>query len=363
MGLSDWFKKDETLVAVDIGTSSIKIVEVDWADQEPVLTHFSVIPTPPDIFQNNVIVKSEEIGGLIAGVFEQEKLSEKRVVISMPTPSAFTKRIKMSKMSLAELDSNVRMEAANFIPHSIDAVHLDYHILGESGRNQLEVLVVAVKNEVVSSFLDSCAFAGLESAVAEVDCFALQNAFEALEPELIEKTVALINVGQRYSTVNICKGGNTLFTGDISTGGKSFTDTLVDVFSVSPTEAEAEKRDQWSLKSDKDATKEALERQAETVAAEFNRQLSFYWSASGSEEGIDQIILTGGGAQIHGLAEELKEKTGVATKFFDPLGKIKLGNNITEGAIKPFKNQLSIAIGMSLRQPGDKLIAEGVLDD
>jgi type IV pilus assembly protein PilM len=276
----------------------------------------------------------------------------------MPGSSVFTKRVKMARMSLEELADNIQLEAGNFIPHNINAVKLDYHILGEAGKNQMEVLVVAVKEEVVDSFMDTLAFAGLEAAVIDVDYFALQNIFELANPERVDKTVGLINVGARFSSINICSNGASLFTGDVSIGGKLFTEGLIEQLSVSADEAEQMKRSPALAGEMADEVREALEKNIEYVASEFNRQLSFFWSASGAEETIDRILIAGGGARIAGLVEEMSEKTGIVCEYIDPLIGIEVPAGFDKAYIREISPVVGVAAGLALREPGDKLIPE-----
>lgn len=360
MVFGKFFKKSEALLSVDIGASSVKILELDTSEIRPRLLNLAVAPLPTDAVVNNSIVKPEVVCDILGSLLEENAIGDKRAVVAMPSPSVFTKRIKIAKVPLDELADNINMEASNFIPHSIDAVRLDYHVVGDAGRNQLDVLVVAVKREVVDSFLDCVAMAGLETAVADVDYFALQNMFELTHPELLEKTVALINVGSRYSSINICRRGASLFTGDMALGGRYMTDALVQELNVSFDEAEQLKKNKNSTHAQAAAARELIERNVEYVASEFNRQLSFFWSASGAEDGIDHILLCGGGALVPGLPEDLSEKTGVSCELLDPLHGIDVGTQFDKTYLKEVGPLIGIAIGMGIREPGDRVIPEGV---
>ena len=363
MVLSKLFKKTETLVSVDIGSTCVKLIEVDWSLERPRLVNLAFAPLSSEMFSNNQIIKPDEVGVILSDLFEQAGVKDRRVVTAMPSPGVFTKRIKLSKVPLDELDSIVRLEASNFIPHNIDAVKLDYHIIGQPSRTQIDVLVVAVKNEVVESFLESFAIAGTDVAVVDVDYFALQNAYEACNPDGLSKTMALINVGHRFSSINICKNGASLFTGDIAVGGKAFTDALSEGSGISHKDAEQVKKEIWTKKTGNPDDLETLERQVEMVAGEFNRQLSFYWSASGADDGIDQILLTGGGSQVPGLVEDLAEKTGVDCSYFDPLLGIEVSADLEVEYVQQMRLQLAVAMGMALRVAGDKIIPEFMNND
>lgn len=355
-----FFKKAESLLSIDIGTSSIKLLEFDTSSARPKLVNLAVAPVRNDIIVNNTIIKPEIVCDILSGLIEENGIGEKRAVVSMPSPSVFTKRIKMAKVPLDELADNINMEAANFIPHSIDAVRLDYHIVGDAGRSQIDVLVVAVKREVVDSFVECVAMAGLETAVADIDYFSIQNMFELTRPELLDKTVALINVGARYSSINICRSGASLFTGDMALGGRFMTEALVQELGISFDEAEQLKRNKSAQHPQLQAAREVIERNVEYVASEFNRQLSFFWSASGAEDGIDAILLSGGGSLVPGLVEDLTEKTGVACELIDPLRGIEVGTQFDKAYLKDVGPLLAVSVGMGIREPGDRIIPDGM---
>lgn len=361
MGLKNLFsRKKEALIGLDLGSSSVKLLSLDLTSKPPKLQYAAVAPVKGDIFSNNVIISPARISEAILGMANSAGVGNFRATTAVPGPSVFTKKIKVPKMGLKELDTNIQFEAGNFIPHNINAVKLDYHVLGESGQNQLEVLVVAVKNEIIDSFLNAIEMAGLGVAVVDVDAFALQNTFEQGYPELLDKTTALVNVGARYSCINICKGGSSLFTGDIAVGGRLFTDALVEVFGLSFEDAERMKVAPDPSNSLYEASRDILRKNVEHVATEFNRQLSFFWNASGSDEGIDHIFLSGGASLTPELLTELSDKTGIECELLDPFRGIEIGEKLDSEYVKSVAPFMGVGVGLALRQPADKIISSHV---
>ncbi len=353
--LQGLFRKQESLIAIDIGATSVKLLELDISGDKPRLLNIGMSPLAGEIFTNNVIAKPEKVAEQVTALLEANSISDKRTVVAMPAPAVFTKKIKTQKLPPDELGDNIQYEAANIIPHSIDAVRLDYHVIGNAGKNQLEVLVVAVKTEIIDSYMSCLGLAGLETAVVDIDHFALQNMFEMAVPNIGAKTTALINMGARYSAINICKEGNSLFTGDIPVGGRVFTDALMTELGVPVDVAESLKRPNSDRGNHAAATQEILDKNVEYVASEFNRQLSFFWNASGAEEGIDQIYICGGGTLVPGIGREIAEKTGIECVSLDPLTAIDCGSNFDAQYLKDLSPFMGICVGMGTRQPGDKM--------
>lgn len=346
MDIKSFFKKKEFFFGLDIGASSMKCVELDMAGARPVVTRCRQTPVTPDIFMSYSIQNGEKAGDSIMTLLDGFDFENKRAVVSIPGPSVFTKRIAIPKVPLSELADTIQFEAGNFIPHNINAVHLDYHVFGETDKNQLDVLVVAVKNEVIESVIDAAGFAGVSVGIADVDLFALQNVFEFNYPELVGKNIALVNIGSRYTGVNMCRGGESLFTGDIAVGGRAATEMIMQALGLSFDEAEAAK-----ISGENSDVNEMLPEVVEYTATELNRQLSFFWNATGSDESIDALFLSGGGSLLTGLQEALQEKTGIECHVLNPFNGID--SALDEQIESP--EQYAVAVGLSMRQFGDKI--------
>ena len=355
MGIGGLFSSKEDLLAVDIGSSSVKLVELDTTTTPYTLLNVAESALAPDTFVNNSIVKPENVSAKIAELLEEKDFDADKAVVSMPGPSVFTKRMTMPKLSYSELKACLEMETANFLPPSVGSVKIDFHIIGEKSKNNYDLLVVAVKDEIVDSYIDAVSEAGLDVVLVDVDYFALQNCFELAYPELLSKTVTLIDMGSRYSGINICKEGQSLFTGDMTLGGKTFSEALVQELGGSFEDAERQKHGESVGSADAELVLEVLHKKAERVAAELNRQLSMFWNASGAEGGIDSIFMTGGASLVPSLLEEISDKTGVPCERIDPLRGLKIDHDLDAAYLDEKRRaKLAIAVGMGIRHVGDR---------
>ena len=354
MSLIPFLRKNEPLLSVDIGSTSIKCLEFDVRLDKPKLLNIAMAPITPDVFSGYAITNTQKVADQIRNILESNSIQPKRVVTAMSAPGVFSKKILIERIDPAEVKSYMEMEAQNIVPHSIDAVRMDYHIIGETEAGQLEVLVVAVKNEVVDSYLETFELSGMEVAVVDVDYFALQNMFELNYPDFLNKTTALINVGSRYSSINICKDGNSIFTGDMSVGGKSLTDALVEDAGLSIEDAEKIKRTPDLDTPELESVKSVVESSVENIASEFNRQLSLFWNSSATEGSIDKIFITGGGSQVAALKTAIKAKTDVDCEVLNPFINISHDDTFDEEYLKNIAPFVGVAVGLGIRQAGDK---------
>ncbi len=347
MDFASFFSKPEELLAIDIGSGGLKIADISASGSEVSLNSFAYQPLEPDLLNGNLIAKPEQLAEIIEKTCEAHDFYDKRVIFSVPAPAVFTKRIKMQKQSDDELRSAVQFEAANFIPHKIDAVKLDYAVLGEASKNQLDLLVIAVKSELLQNYESCLAMAGLESAVADVDFFALHNLLQFNYQDLAanDKAVAVLSFGYRFSSLSISKNGLPVFVGDISIGVKNLEEDLAIKLSLSEPEVK-KKLQEGALGEDWLQHVNAFNEQ---TSQELNRQLSFFWNTCGIEGVVSGIYLTGGGAFIPGLQQALERKSSSEVIILDNLAKFTIDGSIDNEYLKKCAPMMSVALGLGLR--------------
>lgn len=350
MTFARFLKKREPIVALDVGSTGVKFVALDLKTEPATIMAVAHASLSADAFSQHIIVKNERIAEQIRTILEDNGIEDRRVATAVPGPSVFSKRIKVPNLPYKELRSHIEFEAGNFIPHSVEAVRLDFHVVGEAPKNQLDVIVFAAKNEVLDSFIGALAAADVETAIVDIESLALQNAFEQSYPELHDKTVALVNIGARYACINITRAGQTLFLGDVSTGGKLLTDALSEELGISPEEAELKKR----AANISPEVQDMLALHVDYVAGELNRQLTFSWSSTGSEEGIDLVLLSGGGSLVAGLPQAVTEKTTIPCELMDPFRGLTRDAEVDEEVLRTKGALMAVAVGLALREPGDR---------
>ena len=351
-----FLNKREDVLAIDIGTGAVKMVELIGSSAQPSLLSFAIQPLETEIFANNSISKPEILADVISKLCQGNQIEGKRVAVSLPAPAVFTKRIKMQKQGIDELRDSVQFEAANFIPHKIDAVKLDFAIVGETGKNQLDILVVAVKKELLESIEDCLGLAGLECAIADVDFFALHNVFQAnysgtLESDspLSQETCAILSVGHRYTSLVISRAGLPLFVGDVSIGLKQLEEELVLKLSLTPPQSYTVVQT-FNFSPETEATVSSF---VDQITQELSRQLSFFWNTCGVEGSISRVFVAGGGALLPGFVDSLGRKTGFNCSVLDPFLKVSVGNQVDKKYLEKVAPLLAVAVGLGLRTPGD----------
>jgi type IV pilus assembly protein PilM len=352
MGIFGFFEKAVPPLALDIGASSCKVLELDTSVTPHRLLRCHRFSLPADISSPQGISDPQKAGKCIADYFDAQGITAQDVSVAIPSPHVFTKRVKVPLMGYSDLESHISYEAVNLIPQHQKGVKIDFHVLGSAGKGQLEVLLVGAKNDVVDSILAAVEWAGLDVNVLDVDVFALSNIFEVVHPEAKNRTTALVNIGSRYSAVTIVSHNKVVFAGDLPMGGKTVTDAAAQSANVSGGVAEQQKvHGSSSGGASGELLQEALFLAAESFAGELSRRLNMFWNAAEIEDAIDSIYLSGGGARTPGLLQSLEGKTGLSAEILDPLSAFTKADGVeVEGDPCGY----SIAAGLALRVSGDK---------
>ena len=348
---------NENYLSVDIGSSNIKIVAISTDEETPVVKAIATCSTPLDSISNNVITEPKLIANAISALIENNDIPHQRVVYSLPGPSVFTKKIKTFKVSAEDFKQNLSFEASNYVPHDISSVKLDFQIIS-SDEQEMEVLLVAVKDEIINSYRKAIKGSGLVDAVADVDYFAITNMHEINYPEDNNKLIAILDVGSKYTGVSLVTDKTPHFTGDIPVGGKLYTDAIVESFGVEQYQAEEIKLGNSPLEIDQALLTDVLSQVTDYVAGEIHRQLGFFWTAAELETGIEKIYFSGGGSLSYGLIGELKERTGIECEIINPFKKFNIGSNIDSEYLEELSILLSPCAGLGIRKVEDKVNAE-----
>jgi type IV pilus assembly protein PilM len=345
----NFFEKKYEYVGIDIGTSSIKLVSLS-NDREGSFSmdDFGVYALEGNVFSQNAISKQDLVSDKLKEIASKHSLVGKKVVTSVPAPALFTKRQRVPRLSLSDLREHIEFEASNFIPHGAESVYLDFHIIGPSGKSHYDVMVVAVKRDVVDSFLSVFQAADMSVGVVDVDQFALQNVFELNYPGEIGQTVALVNIGSRYTGINICRDGQCLLTGDVGLGSRNLSEEIAEAKEVSLAEAEALKCEP------EESVEETVQEFVEYAASELSRQISYFWSASGVDGGIDKILVSGGGSLLKGLMKAIEQEAATPTSVLNPVHSVSLSPQVKSSEVDRHRSCLAVATGLALRAIGDK---------
>src|SRR5690242_13492476 len=319
--------KSKPAVGLDIGSSSVKLVQLKEKRGGFQLLAFGTAPLPPEAIVDGALMNSSAIVQAIQEVVAQQKLKAKDVAIGIRGHSVIIKKISLPRMTQEELDESIQWEAEQYIPFDVKDVNIDTQILTPEGdaAGQMDVLLVAAKKDMINDYTSVCAEAGLTATVVDVDAFAVQNAYEVSYEAAAGETVVLINVGAAVTNVNIIANGTTTFTRDVTMGGNSCTEEIQKQLNISYDEAEALK---VGGQGETDAVvpqevERVIQGVADQLAGEIQRSLDFY-AATAADNRITRVYLSGGTARIPALFKIIEQRAGVPVEVLNPFKSIEI---------------------------------------
>jgi len=350
--------KSKLAVGLDIGSSSVKLVQLKERKAGYQLLAYGSAPLPPEAIVDGALMNSSAIVQAIQELVAQQKVRTREVAIGVRGHSVIIKKISLPRMTQEELDESIQWEAEQYIPFDVKDVNIDTQILTPEAdaAGQMDVLLVAAKKDMINDYTSVCAEAGLTATVVDVDAFAVQNAYEANYDPSPGQPVVLINVGAAVTNINVVLNGMATFTRDVTMGGNAFTEEIQKQLNISYEEAEALK---VGGQGEADAVvpqevERVIQGVADQMGGEIQRSLDFY-AATAPDSHVGKVFLSGGTARIPALFKVIEQRAGVPVEVLNPFRKIEVDNRRFDPAvIMNAAPAATVAVGLALRRPGDK---------
>jgi type IV pilus assembly protein PilM len=252
----------------------------------------------------------------------------------------------------AQLANAIRFRAYETLPIPIEEAMLDYHVVEETNAPDRVLLAVAYR-DLVDRFAATCSAAKIELAGIDMEAFALLRAVggDPLAPgQRDEAARVAVSIGHDRTTVAVSDGRVCEFTRVLDWGGTRVTGAIERALEVDTAEAERMKRTldiSAGATPEDERTKlatEAVRREVHGLARELASSLHFYQDQPDSL-GFAEITVTGGGAHLQGLAEQLEELVGITVRVADPFARVGSGHGISTGGQD---GSLAVAIGLGI---------------
>ena len=345
------FGKKAATLGLDIGSNQIKFVEIQKTGKGYNLTNYGSAPLLPEAIVEGEIMDRTLVIDTIKDLFETNKVKGNEVVTAVSGRGVIVKRINMDKLKESEARDRIKWEAEQHVPFEISDVVLDFQILNpDLGNNQMEVLLIAAKNDTVNSHLDLLSGAGLYPIIMDFGAFAVQNAFEANYDMPPEELVALVHIGADGTNVNFIKNKIPVFTRDLPTGGNACLQLIQKNLGLSYEQASELIKGENVADVSQESASEVFASFASDFAGSIERTLSFLAMSGGSDK-MSRIFLSGGGALIPSLQDHLKEKFGIPVDTVNPLQKISYDPNLFGATgVDRIAPMLTLAVGLGLRE-------------
>ena len=345
-------KKTNTLLGLDISSTSVKLLELSRSNDQHKVEAYAVEPLPPNAVVEKNISDVEGVGDAIKRVIARAKPGSKQAALAVAGSAVITKTIEMdAELSDEELENQITVEADQYIPYPLDEVAIDFEVLGLSERNpeQVEVLLAACRRENVEMREAALDLAVLKPAVVDIEAHAMKRAFDLIKAQLgpssDELVVVIIDIGATMTTLSVLADDKAIYTREQLFGGKQLTEEIQRRYSLSFEDAGLAKK-QGGLPDDYD--EEVLQPFKEAILQQVTRSLQFFFSSSQYDD-VDYIVLAGGTASIEGLNEMIEAKLGTPTIIANPFADMSLSSKVDANALANDAPALMIACGLAMR--------------
>jgi len=344
-------KKTDPVIGLDIGSTSVRLLQLSSHGSGYRIDHFAVEPLGEGVVVDKAVQDVEAITNAISRAIKTSGTRAKSCAIAVSGSAVFTKTISLpSDLAEADIESQVQIEANQYIPYPLNEVSLDFEVLGPSARNAdlIDILLAASKSENVESRQDAIDAAGLKTKVVDVEAFAIANAFELIRKRdgvNRGEAVGLFDVGYDLTTLLVIKGNQVIYTRDHPFGGHQLLEEIQRRYDMTVEQAGFFERNE---QAPDDFEEEVLEPFQLNVVHQISRALQFY-ASSNEYSNISTIYLSGGTASIKGLAPMVQQELGMTTRIADPVSGLDIAQNVAVTALKRNANNLMIAMGLALR--------------
>ena len=348
--------KSSAVLGVDISSTSVKVLELSRSGNSGSgrykVEAFGEQALPPGAVVENNIQEPEAVGEAISRALAHSRSDVKNAAVAVSGSAVITKTIEMdASLSDEEMETQIAVEADQYIPYALDEVAIDFEVLGlkENNPERAEVLLAACRRDNVEMREEALEASGLKAKVVDVEAFAMERMFELLENSIElpedDPVVAIVDIGASNTSLNVVSKGNSIYTREQLFGGRQLTDEIQRRYGLGPDEAEKAKCE-GGLPDDYES--EVLEPFREAIVQQISRSLQFFYSASQFND-VDAIVLAGGTSSLNGLAAMLQDKLGVQTAVANPFARMAVASKVDASALASSAPALTIACGLAMR--------------
>jgi len=344
----------KNFLGIDIGTSSVKVVELSRRGDRIKLENYGEVSAltlyekPFRTFdKSTLLLSSHDIAKAILAILEEAKISERKTIFSIPDFSSFFTDFELPPMTAEELPEAIKYEARQYIPMPLSEVTLDWSITeGKIGnRHQkstpLKILLVAVPTEIINQYQEIASLANLKLQVIEAEVFGLLRSLIRED----KRVICLVDIGAQSTTINIIDKGILRKSHSFDVSGNELTQLISKSLGIHYKEAENLKREK-GLSSSEGNVRKILLPLIDFVVAEIEKVSRSFYQTEGKE--TEKIILAGGSALLPGLKEYFSEMIKKEVEIGNPFSNI-FYPPVLEETIKKMGPSYAIAVGMALR--------------
>ena len=337
--------KENKLIGLDIGASSIKLSVLSKAKTDYVLEGVSVAPIPRSCVLDGEIFNIDAVTKILRGMVNAGNFQGLKTYSGVSGSGIVVKRIVLPLMSEEELDYHIKWEAEQYIPFPIESVNIDYDIVMK-GESKMVVVVVAAKKSLVSSHSAVVNASGLVMGGIDLSSFALYEMFKQNYEVTEKESEIILDIGSSKTMLTIVENGLIVSVKEVESAGDFWTIQIQSLLNLTFEEGEI-------LKQNQDGTmpkevEKVLESEITKLAYEIKQMIDIYEETSAKK--ISEISVTGGSTRIPWLRQALEATINIPVNTINPLKSIVFDKRVFQLSyltdVLPF---LGISVGLAIR--------------
>lgn len=340
-------------IGLDIGSSAVRVAQLSGGKDNPSLTGFGQVALPQGAVVDGEIRDAGAVSEAVAQLWKRAKVKNKSAVIGIANQRVVVRQVDVPYLEEKDFRTALPFQAADFIPMPVDEAQLDFIVLGDymtdAQEHMMRVLLVAAATEMIESYVDAVAAAGVQTTAVDLTPFAVARAVSpaARGESGIAGSEAIVDVGGGITNVIVHHNGEPRFVRILLVGGDDVTTSIAELRDISFEEAEALKLDAAAEEAQEGVSR-ILRTQVDALVEEVRGSLDYYLSQEDSES-IVSIILTGGGSLTDGLIERMEETFRTPIVKASPLSEVNASRSgLTEEQIAQVQPVSAAAIGLAL---------------
>ena len=340
------------LLGIDISSTSVKLLELSRSGGKYRVEGYAVEPLPPNSVVEKNITDAELVGEAIGRAAAKCASKTKTAACAVAGSAVITKVITMpAELSEDEMESQIQIEADQYIPYPLEEISLDFQVLqaSENEPDKVDVMLAASRSDNVDMRVAALGVGGLQAKVVDVEAFALENAVQLLgenDQRIGDSHIlAIMDVGAATSTLSVLEDFRIIYTREQQFGGRQLTDEIQRRYGLSYEEAGLAKR-QGGLPDNYEP--EVLDPFMESMAQEVNRALQFFYSSS-QVGAVDHVVIAGGCASIKSIDELINSKIDTSVTTANPFKNMSISSRVKADALANDAPAMMIPCGLALR--------------
>lgn len=336
-----FFSHSKSKLGIDIGTSTIKIVQLKKENDQFVLETYGMVNAASRVMSKLDTDVIKQTADILKTLLQKAQISTKKVVASLPNNIVFVSVIDMPALSDKELKSAIEWEARRYVPLPLEEVTLSWDVMRESEQAQkIKVLITAVPTTVVENYSRMFNLAGLEAQALDIEARALIRSLAGPRQDAF----IIVDIGARNTSLNLVDKGFLRISRNLPVGGDTITSGIAQSLHISEGRAEQFKMD-LGLSGDLQQIPQVMKSSMESIKNETSQLVKIYEASGGT---INEIIFAGSGGYLPGIAPYFSD-LGIKTSLGDPLKFVRYDERL-KGSLSKISMGLSIALGLAMRE-------------